>query len=137
MTDTDDVPLWAEVWGMWFALGMLLRTWVHMWCGSDFHNPHDQPMWPKDDRTLRSPVAKIRGTDMELIATVLTAMMGILFWVLLPLTPPGPRHTTAEWWTGFWLTTQVIPLLGDPVALAIGLHRATDQPDTNTQQTDD
>jgi len=118
MANTDDAPLWAEVWAMWFGLGMCLRTWVHMSCASDVADPA-QISWPVDDRTLRSPVAQIRGTKWELMSVIISAVTGVWFWVLLPLTPPGPMHTPVEYWTGVWLTTQVIPLLGDPVALAI------------------
>lgn len=136
MTDTDDVPLWAEVWGMWFALGMLLRTWVHMWTASDIETAGDLS-WPSDDRTLRSPVAEIRGTKTELLAAVITAITGVLFWVLLPLTPPQASLGPLEYAAGVWLTTQVIPLLGDPVGLALAQYRATDQQQPNTYPTND
>jgi len=125
MADTDDAPLWAEVWGMWFALGMCLRTWVHMLCASDVADPA-QISRPVDDRTLRSPVAEIRGTSTELLAVVITAVSGVLFWVLLPLTPPQATLAPLEYAAGVWLTTQVIPLLGDPVALAIAQATKTE-----------
>jgi len=118
MTDTDDAPLWAEVWGMWFALGICLRTWIHMWTAADFEDP-GQLSWPDDDRKFRSPVTEIHGTQTELAATIISAVTGVMFWVLLPLTPPGPMHTPFEYAAGVWLTMQVIPLLGDPVALLI------------------
>jgi hypothetical protein len=54
-----------------------------------------------------------------LLSVIISAVTGVLVWMLLPLTPPRPMHTPVEYWTGVWLTMQVIPLLGDPVALAI------------------
>lgn len=130
MTDTDDAPLWAEVWGMWFSLGMLFRTWVHMLTASDIETAGDLS-WPSDDRTLRSPVAEIRGTSTELAAAVITAITGVLFWVVLPMTPPQASLAPLEYAAGVWLTTQVIPLLGDPVALAIAQVRESDRNVTN------
>lgn len=121
--EPDDAPLWAEVCGVVFAAGLLIRAGAHIVAalidGSD-------PRVADSDVSFGNAVASLRGGEWrpDLAGRVLAVGLGVCGWVLLD--PLGMEATGA----GVVVAANLGVLVADPLWFAV--HRVRNR-QTETQ----
>jgi hypothetical protein len=98
---TDDAPLWAEVLGVVFALGLAVRAQAHVTVAL-LHGL--DPCFRGHDVSVKSPVARLRpGTTPDALGRLLS------FGVALVLLELALTSTAPAWATTFVIAQASIP----------------------------
>lgn len=120
---TDDAPLWAEVLGVVFALGLAVRAQAHITVAL-LHGL--EPCFRDHDISVKSPVAAVRpGTKPDALGRLLSFGVGV---VLLEL---ALTSTAPTWATMFVLIQASIPF-ADPFWLTAAMTQTHEQTDNTS-----